>query len=167
MNLFSSERLSFRHVQTSDAEFVHSLLNSEGWLQYIGDRGVHDLKDAVHYITSNIQVPYGPKGFGLHGISVTGSEELIGLCGLLQRDFLEYPDLGFAILPEYEGKGYIKEASLTILSVARLEHQLSQVMAFTSLDNDRSIGLLIKIGFTLQEVFQLEGAPLNLYISNL
>lgn len=167
MDLFTTERLSFRHIQKSDAAFVYSLLNSEGWLQYIGDRGVHDLENAVQYISNNIQVPYGPKGFGLHGISITESGELIGLCGLLKRDFLEYPDLGFAILPEYERKGYIKEASLAILSIARLEHQLSQVMAFTSLDNERSIGLLKKLGFSLQEVFELEGEPLNLYISNL
>ena len=162
-----TRRLSMRHIQEKDAPFIFELVNSKGWLQYIGDRGVKSLDDAQTYIKENIQKPYGPAGYGLHGISLKGSSDLIGLCGLLKRDFLPFPDLGFAILPEYGGKCYIKEASLEILSIARTHPQLSSINAFTSKENERSIGLLTKLGFSFQEVFDWDGTALNLYVYNL
>jgi len=43
---FETERLMIRKFQSGDAAFVYSLLNSPGWLQFIGDRNVRTLDDA-------------------------------------------------------------------------------------------------------------------------
>jgi RimJ/RimL family protein N-acetyltransferase len=38
------------------------------------------------------------------------------MCGLLKRDELDYPDLGYALLPDFCGKGYAIEASSSLIN---------------------------------------------------
>jgi RimJ/RimL family protein N-acetyltransferase len=71
----------------------------------------------------------------------------IGMCGLLKRKYLPYPDLGFAILPVYEGKGLTKEAALVVIQYAFEKLNQPELYAITSLNNKRSQGLLGKLGF--------------------
>lgn len=52
-------------------------------------------------------------GINLVALKETGKP--IGACGLLKREALDYPDLGYAFLPEFWGKGYAMEAADAIL----------------------------------------------------
>ncbi len=60
----------------------------------IGDRG----KDGAAYIEANNQ-----KQNRLFGVELRKSGELIGLCGLLQRDYLNVRDIGYAIEESFQG----------------------------------------------------------------
>lgn len=71
----------------------------------------------------------------------------IGMCGFLKRDYLEHHDIGFAFLPEYEGKGYATQATITALKYAKTHLNFKTVMAITTPDNERSVKLLKKSGF--------------------
>lgn len=72
---------------------------------------------------------------------------LIGMCGFVRRDGLPYPDIGFAFLPDFEGKGYAHESARAAMRYGWEELGLKRVLAITSLDNDSSIRLLRKLGF--------------------
>ena len=63
---------------------------------------------------------------------------------LLQRDHLPAPDLGFALLPEYQGQGYGFEACEAVLEDARNEHNINQILAITAPDNTISQKLASK-----------------------
>lgn len=65
----------------------------------------------------------------------------------LKRDQLAYPDLGFAFLPEFQGKGYAFEASKALINWASKNLKSNYVLAITSQTNQRSIKLLDKLGF--------------------
>ncbi len=153
----STERLHLRKLNTGDAEFALRLLNTEGWLKYIGDRGVRTLDDAEEYIRSRVLAHYEQFGFGPYGVSLSGSPELIGFSGLFRRDFLEYPDLGFAFLPEYSGNGYAFEASEAVLIEARGNLKLRKLLAFTVKDNFRSAKLLAKLGMQFEKMIPYPG----------
>ena len=38
--ILETERLEFHHLSLTDVEFIIELLNTPGWLKYIGDRGI-------------------------------------------------------------------------------------------------------------------------------
>ena len=113
-----TERLVLRQVNINDADFILDLLNSKGWLQFIGDRNVRSLPDAEKYIADRIVKNYIDDGLGLYLVELKTSGTAIGLCGLIKRDTLDDIDIGFAFLPEYNGFGYAFEAAISTLQFA-------------------------------------------------
>ena len=46
-NHISTERLLLDLLTLEDHEFIMQLVNSKGWIQFIGDRNVHTKEDAI------------------------------------------------------------------------------------------------------------------------
>jgi len=134
-------------VTLEDAAFFLRLLNEPSWLENIGDRGVRTVADAEHYIRNNIRAAYQAHGFGLYAVQLRSKPLPIGLCGLVRRDFLPAPDLGFALLPEYCGHGYATEAARAVLSHAQVELEIERLYAIVKPGNRRSVKLLEQLGF--------------------
>jgi RimJ/RimL family protein N-acetyltransferase len=153
LQTLTSERLKLRPLVLADAGFVLGLVNDPDWLKYIGDREVHDLDDARKFIVDGPQAMYQEYGLGMLLVETLERSAPIGLCGLLKREFLEYPDLGFAFMPAYRGMGYAAEASNVILNNAQPD--FSQIAAMTALDNPPSITLLEKLGFEFSKIIQI------------
>jgi hypothetical protein len=45
-----TSRLNIRPINLVDSKFMLELVNTKGWLKYIGDRKVHNVTDAEQYI---------------------------------------------------------------------------------------------------------------------
>lgn len=163
MKLPSLKRLIIEPLTAKDGEFMFELMNSPGWLKYIGDRTIKNETDAEKYLVANIIPSYNKHGFGLYKISLRNNSKVIGICGLLQRDYLKSPDLGFAILPDHSGHGYTHEASKAILDYAKKDLQIEIIEAITVEDNHASIGLLKKLGFQRQELITRDNEQLLLF----
>jgi ribosomal-protein-alanine N-acetyltransferase len=149
-----SARLRLDRLQAADAAFIHALVNSEGWLRFIGDRGVRSLADAEAFIENGPRTSYRVHGFGLWRLSRLEGGPALGVCGLLKRDTLPAPDLGYALLPEFHRHGYAREAAAACIEFAREELQLSELLAICQLDNAASLGLLRGLGFVDAETFR-------------
>ena len=150
-----TERLVLREVTPDDAPFILELLNDPGWLRYIGDKGVRDLDDARRYILTGPMAMYGRHGHGLYVTELKDGGSSIGLCGLIRRDGLEHPDVGFAFLPASRGRGYAYEAVSATLVYGREILRLDRIVAITSPDNERSARLLGKVGLTFDRMIRL------------
>ncbi len=144
--ILETERLILREFTTNDAEFIVNLLNSPGWLEYIGDRNVKNVKQATDYLLNGPIKSYKENGFGLSLVELKLDKTPIGMCGLLKRDYLDYPDIGFAFLPDYTGKGYAFEVSKATINYANDSLNIPFIMAITITTNKRSINLLERIG---------------------
>ena len=90
---------------------------------------------------------YGTHGFGLWLMKRKEDDLPIGICGLIKRDYLPHPDLGYALLPQYEGQGYAIEAAAAVMQYAKDELRIPVVAAITTDDNVPSLRLLFKLGF--------------------
>jgi len=143
----ATKRLRIENALLCDAPFFLELMNTPNWIKYIGDRGISSEKLAAEYIQINLIDSYEKHGYGLYKISLKQREIPIGLCGFVKRDYLDHADIGFALLPEYEGKGYAYEAAKTIMEYGMNILNLNPILAITSYDNIRSTKLLLKIGF--------------------
>ncbi|HVC29318.1 MAG TPA: GNAT family N-acetyltransferase, partial [Gammaproteobacteria bacterium] len=156
MKVLETPRLVLRRLVLEDAPFVLELVNDTAWLQYIGDKHVHDLEDARSYIRKGPLDMYARHGFGLYMVTLrTGTR--IGMCGLIKRDGLEDADLGFALLARYRGRGYAQEAAAAVLDYGRKALGLKRIVAITSPDNLRSIQVLENIGFVYEQTLTLAG----------
>ncbi|WP_269530876.1 GNAT family N-acetyltransferase [Chitinimonas sp. BJYL2] len=152
MKNLQTTRLLIRRLTLADAGFMLALLNTPSWLQFIGDRGVRTLADAERYIAQGPMAQYASLGFGFCAVESTASGEVMGICGLTQRDYLDAPDIGFAFLDDYCGKGYGYEAAAAVLEHAWRELGLTRILATTRLDNLNSQKLLVKLGLRFNRV---------------
>lgn len=165
MHVTETQRLSLRRLELTDAAFIHQLVNDPTWLAGIGDRGIRTLVDAEDYLRNGPIEMYARLGFGLFAIERKVDRQLIGICGLIQRESLPHPDLGYALLPQYAGVGYALEAARACVALARDKLQMPRLLAITTPENIRSRHLLEQLGMSLEQSFRMQpdGEDLCLY----
>ena len=145
---FETERLILRPTTEQDAEFVLRLMNSPKWLKYIGDRKVRTLEAAQAYIRDKVTPQLERLGFANYTVIIKEYQEKIGTCGLYAREGVDGIDIGFAFLPDFEGKGYAFESANRIKTAAFEEFGLNEFSAYTTMDNFSSQRLLEKLGLS-------------------
>ena len=152
MQIAETKRLILSKITTNDAAFILELMNSPGWLKYIGDRNIKTVEAATVHIENNQLKCYKTYGFGYYKIQIKAENlKTIGTCGLLKRDELEHVDVGFSLLPNYHGKGYGFEAVTEIMNLAKSEFNMKRICAITLPINKPSIHLLEKLGLSYQK----------------
>jgi|SRR5690606_7199323 len=151
-----TNRLIISKFTFDDAPFFLELANSPNWIKYIGDRHLKTVEDAKTYLKEGTLKCYKDFGFGFYKLQLKEeNNKTIGTCGLVKREKLEHTDIGFAMLPDYEGKGFGFEASIEILKLAKEQFKLSKILAITLPTNTNSIKLLEKLGLSFEKRVKL------------
>ena len=153
METIESERLFLRPLTLEDAEFILQLLNTDGFIRYIGDRNVKTIEQAKDYLLNGPLKSYKVNGFGLSLAELKTDRTPVGMCGLLKRDYLDHADIGFAFLPDHTGKGYAYEIAKEIIHYGLNELQMKKIFAIVLSENSSSIKLLKKLGFRYEKNF--------------
>lgn len=138
--------LTLREVTDNDTDFIFKLYTGEDFLAAIGDRGIRTKNDASDYIEHSLRASYHSNGFGLWVIELLG--EPVGICGLVQRDYLPHADLGFALLPDYYGQGIARRSAQLVLEYAEQKLKIHTLLAITNPTNFASQKLLCALGFS-------------------
>ena len=152
LTVVETARLRMRQFVPSDAAFVLELLNEPSWLRFIGDRGVRTLDDALAYIENGPQAMFARYGFSLLVAERKADGAALGMCGLIKRDTLDAPDIGYAFLPRAWGQGYAREAAAGVLAHGHNTLGLPRILAITDPDNLTSIKLLESLGMQFIEL---------------
>lgn len=154
-----SNRLLLRPLQLTDAEFLRHLVNTPDWVRFIGDRNVKSKATSLQYtqsILDNPEVIYWV-------VHLKDTQTPVGIVSLVKREYLNYPDLGFAFLPDHSGKGYAYEAAAAVLTTLSLLGQHSVLFAVTIPQNTRSIALLERLRFSFLKEMVIAGKKLQVY----
>jgi RimJ/RimL family protein N-acetyltransferase len=151
--ILETDRLLLRELTLNDAPFVVTLLNSPGYLKFIGNKNVRTEEQAKHYLTNGPIKSYSGNGYGLFLVEEKTDHQAIGMCGIINRDGLDSPDIGFAFLPDYTNYGYAFESASAILNYAKNQLNIPEILAIVLPDNARSIRLLEKIGLKFIKTF--------------
>lgn len=152
-----TERLSLHLFTTADAPFILELLNTPGFLQFIGDRDVRSLDQARHYIESKFMASYQEHGYGPYLLRQKSDGQPVGLSSLVNRPAIGGVDIGYAILPAYEGRGFATEATLAVRDYALQELGINPVLGIVQPDHPASIRVLEKAGLHFVKEVMLEG----------
>lgn len=153
--IVETRRLILRPFTVDDAAFMTRQLTDPSFVTHVGDRGVRTHSDAVAYIQERILPSYDRHGFGMLLVTLRDDGAPIGIAGLLKRESLDDVDLGYAILPEYRGKGYAVEAARGVMDHAAHDLGLLRLVAIVAAGNDASRAVLLSLGMCEEGRFHL------------
>ncbi len=156
---YNTNRLTLKRLSPSDNQFIFELLNTEGWIQFIGNRNIETIDDADKYIQkimNNSNVVYWI-------VQLKEAKIALGLITFIKREYLNHNDIGFAFLPQFANNGYAFEAAKTVLTDLLQDKQHKTILASTLPNNVQSIKLLKKLGLQFVNTFENEHEEFRLY----
>ena len=156
---YKTKRLQLTNLTSNDADFIFELVNTAGWIKFIGDRNIKTNEDTAAYIQkviSNRDITYWV-------VKLQDQQIAVGIISFIKRDYLEDHDIGFAFLPAYAKQGYAFEATFTVLNDLLNANQHNTILATTIKENKSSIQLLKKLGFTFADEINNENEMLQVF----
>ena len=155
--LLETERLYLRRVTLDDADLLLAVWNDPAFIEHVGDRGIRTREEAVAAMQAGALQLYADYGYGPYAMVRRDDGVRMGICGLFKRENLDYPDIGFGVLPEFCGQGYAGEAAFAVLAHARDDLRSEELTAIVSPGNAASIGLIEKLGLGFVEMITMPG----------
>jgi RimJ/RimL family protein N-acetyltransferase len=152
-----TERLVLRRITLDDTGLVLAVWNDPAFIHHVGDRGIRTIEDAQDALNEGALKLYEEHGYGPYCMSLKEDGRQIGICGLFRRDNLDDPDIGFAVLPRYRGKGFVAEAAQAVVTHARDDLGITTLTAIVSPNNTASIGLIEKLGLKFERGITMPG----------
>ena len=148
-------------LQAGDSLFMYHLLTSREWIENIGDRNIREVGDAENYIAT-LSSMAGSKMWCIRYKNIS-----VGVISILQKDYLPYPDLGFAILKDFQRLGIAYSAASTLIEQYLATSGHATICAVTLLHNLPSRQLCGKLGFAFSGIIEGAGQELAFYVLHL
>ncbi len=158
----TTERLVLRKLEVIDSELIFSLRSSKEVTKYIArplyktiEEAKTFINDRIKDIDNNISIVWT--------ILIKNSQIPVGtICLWNLSDDRKTAEVGYDLLPEFQGKGYMREAFRSVMNFGFNEMKLKSIEAYTSKYNKSSIGLLEKNKFILQKERKDSDKPDNI-----
>lgn len=150
----TTSRLFIRSLELDDAAFMLELLNSKGFIDNIGDRGIKTIEQSKALIEDKYR-----DGYPTHGLFVVerlADNAVLGTVSLLKRDNLPFDDIGYAFLPQYFRQGYATEAVTAVINQIK-QQGATALHGVVDFPNHISQHLLLKLGFEEDGTIVLTG----------
>ena len=142
MKVLETQRLILRVLNAADADMILRLLNQPDFIANIGDKGVRDFQGACQYIEQGPIAMQQTLGFSLYCCQLKSTGEAIGMSGLIKREGVEHPEVGYSFLSQFQRQGFGKESVAAVIEYAHEKLGLKQLNAICNPDNVASIALL-------------------------
>jgi ribosomal-protein-alanine N-acetyltransferase len=158
-DIFETERLLLSKITPEDAPFIFKLVNTPGWIKFIGNRNIKTIDDAKKYINKLLNTA----NLTYWTVKSKSTSDELGVVTFMKRDYLDHYDIGFAFLPQHMHKGYAFEASKEVLNYVLKELKMPTVVATTLPDNVDSIRLLEKLGLHFEKTIIFDKIELSVF----
>ena len=153
--IIETTRLQLRLLNNTDASMILTLLNQASFIKNIGDKAVKNKLDAIAYINNGPLSMQRELGFSLYCCVAKSDNQAIGITGLIKRDGIEQPEIGFAFLDQYCRQGYGFEAAEAVVNFAKNKLSINHLQAICNLNNNASKSLLLRLGFCFNKNIEL------------
>lgn len=146
--ILKTERLILRQLVNTDYNEIFALRSDDNVNKYLGrqpSKSIEDAKYFIQIITENVK-----KNNSVYwAISLSG--KLIGTICLFEfTDNNIKAEIGYELLPSYQGKGFMQEAVSAVLEFGFQHMGLNSIEAYTHSQNQNSTTLLEKFNFKKQ-----------------
>ena len=147
-----TERLILRQLVSSDDKEIFALRSNDNVNKYLDrkpSKSIDDAKNFIKTINENIQ-----RNDSVYwAITLNGTDKLIGtICLFNFCDDNLKTELGYELLPDFQQKGIMQEATSKVIDFAIQHIGLHSIEAYTHCENQRSTRLLEKLNFKRQGV---------------
>lgn len=145
-NKISTQRLRLRSIQDDDIQNIYLGLSHPKVIKHYGV-SFSSLKETKEQMNCYRQLQENDTGKWF-AMELIESNEFIGAAGLnnIKKEHSR-GELGFWLLPEFWGSGYISEAVPKVLEYGFQTLSLHRIEAWVESDNEKSIKVLSKLGF--------------------
>ena len=145
--VLKTERLTLRQLASSDDNEIFALRVNEDVNKYLDrkrSKSIDDAKTFIQTINKNIQ-----KNDSIYwAITLKDNDKLIGtICLFNFCDDNLKAEIGYELLPEFQGKGIMQEATLKVIDFGIQTIGLNLIKAYTHFENQSSTRLLEKFNF--------------------
>lgn len=165
-HICETDRLVLREMTETDLDFLYEMQEDEEAARFLDD--LDSDRDAQRQkLTAYRKQMYGFYGLGIWIVIEKESGQLVGRAGLQMRDGFEEPELGFAVLKKYRGRGYAEEACRAVLDYAKKELELKKMRVVVDRENRKSQKLCEKLGFIVDNMRKLDGREWIFYSRSL
>jgi ribosomal-protein-alanine N-acetyltransferase len=142
-----TERLTLRQPLESDAQQIFLLRSDATVNKYLDRQPSRTTEEALSFIRK-VNENFKNNGGLYWAITQAGNEKLIGtICLFDFSDELKKCEIGYELLPDYQGQGIMNEALKKIIEFTFQTLGLETIDAFTHKDNQSSTRLLQKFYF--------------------
>ncbi len=152
--VLTTSRLLLREYRLDDDAAYFLVRSNADAQRYTGSEPHQSVAETRGYI-ERIQTWYADHDSIRWAITQQGDDRLIGSCCLFHFDEgYHRAEIGYDLHPDFWGQGIMTEAVAAILTNAFSTMGLHRVEANIDIANERSKGLLLKLGFTYEGVLR-------------
>ncbi|MBA4547899.1 GNAT family N-acetyltransferase [Thermoactinomyces intermedius] len=151
--ILETERLYLRELKQEDLDRLHAIFSDEETMRFYPAPFTRE--QTGQWIQKN-QERYRKDGFGLWGVCLKETDELIGDCGLVRQtvDGRTEIEIGYHIHKKYWSRGFATEAAKACKAYGFHQLHFNKLICLIDPKNIPSIRVAEKIGFTKEkEVF--------------
>ena len=148
--VLTTKRLRLRQLRPDDAADVFAISSDEQVMEFFEQQPHHSLQDTQELI-QKVQMRYEQRESIRWCITLQGEDRVIGACDFhhFSHEFRR-AETGYDLHRDFWRKGIMSEAMKAILTYGFTELDLNRVEAIIDIRNERSKGLLLKLGFTYE-----------------
>ncbi len=146
MIILETARLYLRKFAEGDIHTLHPIFSDEKTMRYYpAPFSIYQTKD---WVKKNLE-RYEKDGYGLWGVCLKETDELIGDCGLVKQlvEGKAVVEIGYHIKREHWSKGYATEAAGACKDFGFNQLKLTKLISIIDPQNLPSIRVAEKIGF--------------------
>ncbi|MCP3738038.1 GNAT family N-acetyltransferase [Rossellomorea sp. BNER] len=149
-----TRRLKLKNVNSEDIDFIFKLFSNEKVCEFLYDEEIFTKKEeAIEFIEWNSEPE--KRGYNRWVLVKKDSNEQIGTCGYDLWDRANnIAEIGYDLLYEYWGQGYMKEALISAIESGFSNMRLNRINAYVALNNKNSIKLLENLGFKNEGIYR-------------
>jgi RimJ/RimL family protein N-acetyltransferase len=157
-------KVRLREWSQADLPLLHQTMGDAAMTEHLG--GPESPEQIAGRHERYLALAGSGKGHMLVIVIPAASAALVGTVGYWEKDWQHELvwEIGWAVIPAYQGKGIAANATAAAIERARAEERHRFMHAFPSVTNPASNALCRKLGFTLMGEFDFEypvGNPLR------
>jgi ribosomal-protein-alanine N-acetyltransferase len=147
--VLKTQRLTLRQLVSSDENEIFALRSNDNVNKYLGrqpSKSIDDARNFIRNINENIQ-----RNESVYwAITLNGTDKLIGtICLFDFSDENQKAEIGFELLPDFQGKGIMQEATVKVIDYALQHIGVNSIEAYSHSENKSSARLLEKSNFRM------------------
>lgn len=150
--VLSTARLHLRALSMSDEKEIFRLRSDEGVNKYLDRTRSASIEEVRDFILKRVSA-INNKDVLYWAIAQKTNDRLVGtICYFNISNEDRKAEIGFELLPEFQGAGIMREALSTVIEFGINTMKLQRIEAYVHCENARSITLLKKFNFKEQTV---------------
>ncbi len=144
--IFDSKRILIQRWRPRDWINFHSLSSNPEVIGFIYTGYPFSKKDSEDFIATQIN-HMDRLGYCFFKLKVKGEHRIAGFCGIQPLGVSSNVEMGWWLLPDLQGHGYVTEVGKAVIEYIQHHFQISSIKAYCHINHHRSMAVMKRLGF--------------------